>query len=291
MLYNISELGPICGKSPWEPKTKMLLVYWAKLAKRDCINFLTDNCVIEFAERPTNSLRVLNNTVQEQFDNTEINEHTTNLNEILTKATESYKLKEPNLTNEKLELFQQVFSQKINQKLGSKSEATVVSKQQAKRPKRHVTYELTPEITLKGVCDAILDNGTIIEIKTRTKLENVRKNEYDLYQLFGYMLSYKATKGKIVQRYQDSQWASDEETEDEYGLVDLNEPQWSSKLKCMVKEIKLFNNELFNLVTNKKTQWNLLDFLKSSELPICTINKGRVINRNTKYNKLISYLV
>lgn len=291
MIYNISELGSMCGKLSFEPKEKTLLMYWAKMDRQKCLQFLVNNGIVEFSSTPKNSLKILNNTVFEEFNKVDINENTTNLSEIVNKATEKYIINEPCITDDKIELFKSVFSQKINQKLGSKSEKTVVITQQAKRPKRHIEYDLTPEITLKGVCDCILDNGTIVEIKTRTKLENVRKNEYDLYQLFGYMLSYKANKGKIVQRFQNEQWSSDIETDNEYGIIDLDKQEWKNKLKMMVKEIKLFNNELFNLVTNGTTNWNLVEFINKNELPICTIDKGKVINRNTKYNKLIGFLV
>lgn len=280
----------MCGKLPFEPRNKTLLIYWAKLDKQNCMKYLTENNVIEFSDKPTNNLNTLNNSVMEELNKVQIGENTNNLSELLNTATENYKTKEPSISDDKVELFKNIFSQKLNQKLESKSEKTVVIAQNAKRPKRHVTYDITPEITIKGICDCILDNGTIIEIKTRTKLENVRKNEYDLYQLFGYMLSYKATKGKIVQRFKNEQWSSDIETDNEYGIIDLDKSEWANRLKKMVKEIKIFNNELFNLVTKGETNWNLLDFIKDKELPVCTIYNGRVINRNIKYNKLIEYL-
>lgn len=290
MIYSISEISSMCGKLPFEPRNKTLLIYWAKLDKQNCMKYLTENNVIEFSDKPTNNLNTLNNSVMEELNKVQIGENTNNLSELLNTATENYKTKEPSITDDKIELFKNIFSQKMNQKLGTKSEKTVVIEQKAKRPKRHVSYDLTPEITLTGICDCILDDGTIIEIKTRTKIENVRKNEYDLYQLFGYMLGYNAAKGKIVQRFQNNQWSSDIETENEYGIIDLDKIEWSSKLKKMVKEVKLFNNELFNLITKGEINPSLLNFIKKEELPICTIYNGKVINRNTKYNKLINYL-
>lgn len=291
MIYNMSELGSICGKNPFVPKELTLLVYWAKYDKTNCMKFLEENGVIERAEKAKNNLVFVNKSVDLELNKLEIDENTTNLNELVIKAVENYKLSEPRLTDTKIETFETIFRQKINQKLGSKSEKTVVDSQNARRPKKQVLWKVSPEITIKGICDCYTDNNTIIEVKTRTRLENVRKNEYDLYQLLGYMSGYNSALGKIVQRFQEQHWSSDNETENEYGLIDLNEQKWKDKLKVMVKEIKIFNNELYSLMTNGYSQWNLLSAFNENDLPICTINnKNRIINRNNKYIKLINLL-
>lgn len=292
MIINISELGAICGKMSFEPKTKMLLVYWAKYDKQGCRNFLIQNNIIEVSEIPTNTFTTLNRILQEELNQTIITENTKSIEKLAEKATNSYRKQDTEASEYKLGLFKDLYKQKISQKLGSVSEKTVVLKQNAKRPKISIEYQLTPEITLKGICDCMLDDDTIIEVKTRTKIENVRKNEYDLCQLFGYILGYHTTKGKIVQRFQDQYFSSDEETDNEYGIIDINNPKWSKKLKSTIKAIKLFNNEVYNLVNNGTTSWNIIeDTFQEGELPICTINNNnKVINKNNKYTKLISFL-
>ena len=292
MIINISELGAICGKMSFEPKTKMLLLYWAKYDKQGCKKFLIENNIIEVAEFPSNTFTRLNRILQEELNQIVITENTKNIERLTDIATNSYKKQDTEASEYKISLFRELYKQKISQKLGSVSEKTVVLKQHAHRPKISIEYQLTPEITLKGVCDCMLDDDTIIEVKTRTKIENVRKNEYDLCQLFGYILGYNATKGKIVQRFQDQYFSSDEETATEYGIVDINEPKWNKKLKSTIKAIKLFNNEVYNLVHNGTTSWNIIeDTFQQGELPICTINNNnKVINKNNKYNKLISFL-
>ena len=65
-----------------------------------------------------------------------------------------------------------------------------------------------------------------VAVSERTRRQNVRRNEYDLYQLICYLLATGISQGKIVQLFNKEKFDSDVATEQEYGLIDITQDQW-----------------------------------------------------------------
>jgi len=124
--------------------------------------------------------------------------------------------------------------------------------------------------------------------------KNVRKNEYDLYQLFGYLLAMSKTKGKIVQYFNKNIFDSDVETNYEYGIIDINEEIWGSKFKNFLRELNCFFCELSEYTNRYKPEniFNVWKVFNKTELPIAIYDIDRIAhNINPKYEKIIKSLI
>lgn len=142
-------------------------------------------------------------------------------------------------------------------------------------------------IKLRGFHDAT-DENNLIEIKTRMRLANVRKNEYDLYQIFGYMLTMDIYRGKIVQYFEDKIFDSDVENDKEYGIIDLSKQYWVDKYKKFKAELLCFFNELNSY--NDVNVYNINNVIKEN-IVIAHVNTcGRYCNVNPRYEKLFKVL-
>ena len=101
-----------------------------------------------------------------------------------------------------------------------------------------------------------LSNNTsgeiLLEIKTRTKKLNVRRNEYDLYQLICYLLATENTKGKIVQLFNKEKFDSDIASENEYGIIDITQEPWKDLCVEIIQGLKEYFNELSKLIKTCK---------------------------------------
>ena len=70
-------------------------------------------------------------------------------------------------------------------------------------------YNITEDACIGGKNDASISD-VLIEIKTRTRKQNIRRNEYDLYQLICYLMATGIEKGKVVQMYNKEKWSKDD---------------------------------------------------------------------------------
>jgi len=70
---------------------------------------------------------------------------------------------------------------------GKNVEEKVITKKKYDVGNKKMYYHSIGGHCIGGLHDAT-DSDIVIEIKTRMKKDNVRKNEYDLYQLIGYLL-------------------------------------------------------------------------------------------------------
>ena len=64
--------------------------------------------------------------------------------------------------------------------------------------------------SIRGLHDAT-HGEIVIEVKTRMRAQNVKKNEYDLYQLFGYLLAMNKTKEHMQMYYIGNESANGDE--------------------------------------------------------------------------------
>ena len=54
------------------------------------------------------------------------------------------------------------------------------------------------------------------------------------------------TKGKIVQKCNDVIYDSENETDIEYGIIDINEDKWRNKFNTFIKELNEFFDKMYN---------------------------------------------
>ena len=108
-------------------------------------------------------------------------------------------------------------------------------------------YEIYPNACIGGKNDASIGE-VLLEIKTRTRKQNVRRNEYDLYQLICYLLATGISCGKIVQLFNKEKFDSDVATEQEYGLINITEEPWKELCTEIVEGLKIYFKELSDLI-------------------------------------------
>jgi hypothetical protein len=99
----------------------------------------------------------------------------------------------------------------------------------------------------------------ILEIKTRTRIHNVRRNEYDLVQLICYLLATGKKKGKIVQIFNQMKFDADEASEREFGIINIEEEEYKNLAEEIVKKLKLYFEELNELI--KTSKYNYLNMV------------------------------
>jgi hypothetical protein len=118
--------------------------------------------------------------------------------------------------------------------------------------------------------------------------QNVRKNEYDLYQLFGYLLAMNKTKGKIVQKCNNIIYDSEIETDNEYGVIDISLDEWKEKFNTFKKEL----NDFFLEINNYRDKlFNITDVINYKNYPIASFDEnGMPHNVNPKYEKIVMTL-
>ena len=127
----------------------------------------------------------------------------------------------------------------------------------------------------------------VIEIKTRMKKENVRKNEYDLYQLFGYMLVMGETRGMITQTHGGTIYKSTLENDNEYGIIDISEEKWNEKYIKFYKEL----NEFFKEVSKYTScEFDISDVMKPGHIYAEYDTNGKFHNVDPKYTNIFKAL-
>ena len=147
-------------------------------------------------------------------------------------------------------------------------------------------YNIGRDYCIGGKHDATID-GMVVEIKTRMKENNIRKNEYDLYQLFGYLLAMGIQKGKIIQQFNNKKYDSDVETDKEYGIVDS--VVYKDKISTMLDELSTFFSRLDNIISIKCMTSEELQIALENQC-VCLISNGEYVNKNSKYSKLFYFI-
>ena len=170
---------------------------------------------------------------------------------------------------------------------GTNNEKGVINKMNYKKGNNRMYYYSENNWTIRGLHDATCGN-IVIEIKTRMKPQNVRKNEYDLYQLFGYLLAMNKTTGKIVQKYTECVYDSDIETENEYGIIDITIGIWQQRFEKFKSELNYFFEEVRKYTEEIFDPYNVID---PKENPIASFDiDGIPHNVNPKYEKIVNTL-
>ena len=232
----ISLIGAACGKNQYEPREKIIL---SQLCKENPSvyrkAFIEDGTIVSTNE-VSNEVELLG--IYKKF-RSEVT-CPTKFEGVKEKIVNEMKSKDI-----KSEHFVESLIDNFKKDCGKNNEPKVIEKKNYKKGNNKIWYFTSSNgWKLKGLHDAT-DGEVVIEIKTRMKKENVRKNTYDLYQLFGYLLVMKKSKGKIIQKYRNEIFDSDIETETEWGIIDISD-NYSEHFKVFYIELTKFFEEVQN---------------------------------------------
>lgn len=288
----ISSIGSACGEMSFEPVERTLLYTWARHAPNDCKKFLIENGYLII---DNNSLDLLKDHTELfhkkakniSIDNTTVQDFKTLLKETEQEFTELRKHQHIETSEEELKEFKKTGEKILNTTFGKNSEDTIVKSVKAKSGNdKMYYYYIDVNHCIGGKHDATI-NDTVLEIKTRTKEANVRKNKYDLYQLYGYLLAMKASEGKIIQQFNGKIYRSDVENDKEYGIIKYLDHK--NKIDVMMYGLKTFFARLDLIIDNKSMS---LDELSDAKLvkPLAIISNAKYVNINHKYSKLFNFI-
>lgn len=287
----ISAIGSACGKMKFEPIERTLLYTWARHSPNDCKEFLIRSGAIRHDDDAVDLHKDHDSLFKKAKTVSVNNSSTREFKGILNSAEEEFKtLRESQglkISKEELQEFRDAGKKVINTNFGKNSEDTIIKSFNGKNgnDKMHY-YNIGSDYCIGGKHDASV-NDMVVEIKTRMKEANVRKNEYDLYQLFGYLLAMGVQKGKIIQQFNNIKYDSDVETENEYGIVDS--VVYREKITTMLDELNTFFSRLDNIICNKCMTSEELQIALENKC-VCLIANGEYINKNSKYSKLFYFI-
>lgn len=289
LFLEISSLGSACRKMPFEPMEKTLLIGWSRYSPESVMNFLIKNgCILvndEKIETYDESCAKIYKKHSLGIDNPE------NFREIKEKVVKEFTETNEKATPEQINQVKTFVENNIKKDCGTNLEKTIVkNKKTYTAGNSRMYYYNIGNHKIGGRHDAI-EEDTLIEIKTRVKEVNVRKNEYDLYQLFGYLLALNKSKGKIVQSFGGKLFSSDNQTEKEYGTIDITEEYWKNKLDVMLCETKQFFNSLERIIETLEMDKDSLSIaIPEKDRPIAILNEHQLKSVSPAYSKLISHL-
>lgn len=251
MYLEISNIAAALGKNPYESKQKMLLTSWARHAPKEVFEYLVQNkCITRLAQDEETFSKMQDETYAEllpkDFDNKDFSA-------IEQKVVEEYKKKRNNeQTEEEIKRLKKITQNSLKKDLGNVQEKNIIEEQKYNKGNNKMFYKsITEDFCIGGKHDASSDtDNLLIEIKTRTRKQNVRRNEYDLYQLVGYLLATSYKQGKIVQIYNKEKFDSDTATEKEFGIISIEEEDspWKPIADEIITGLKTYSDELRELI-------------------------------------------
>lgn len=288
MYLEISNIAAAIGKNPYENKELIYLQIWARENKEELLKFLIQNNLISVYEDKNKIIDdIVTNVYEEVLSKVDKNNFTTNdFSETKEKIVKECIKNEVDLDKEDISKIKGEIETRLIKDNGNIQEEQVIKKHKFESGNNKMWYYKIPPNVFGGRHDAI-DNDIVIEIKSRISLKNVRKNEYDLYQLIGYLLAMNKKKGKIVQNYNKQIFDSDIENENEYGIIDLNEDKWMNYANFMIKELEIFFQKTENIIKEKNLDIsNIKKYGKIAEI----VDNNRLVNINNKYKNLCKLL-
>ena len=295
MYLEISNIAAALGKNPYESRQKMLLTSWARHAPKKVFEYLVQNkCIVKLEEEEETFSIMQEETYAEllpkEFDNKDFSD-------IEEKIVEEYKKKRNNeQTESEIKNLKKITQNALKKDLGNVQENNIIQKENYTRGNNKMYYyNITDDFCIGGKHDASSDsNDLLIEIKTRTRKQNVRRNEYDLYQLIGYLLATNFTQGKIVQIYNQEKFDSDVATEKEFGIISIkdDESPWKPIADEIINGLKTYASDL-RLLINTGNYIYLDNVIPKKIRPIAKYdllnNDGEVIlcEENVQYKNLL----
>ena len=280
----ISYIGAACGKNKYEPRNKIMMVllcreypklFKEKLIKSGNIRPLEGTSL----KRPIEeSYKQFSKTVKDpkEFSNIE------------QKVISELKSNVPDIDESDISKARTIVRDNLKKDCGRNNEEDVIHASKYTKGNNRMWYytDANHNWKLKGLHDAT-DKDMVIEIKTRMKKENVRKNEYDLYQLFGYMLVMGETRGMITQTHNGTIYKSTVENDNEYGIVDINLDKWNEKYIKFYKEL----DEFFKKISKfSEGDFDITTVMKPGHIYAEYDTNGKFHNVDPKYISIFKAL-
>ncbi len=284
----VSYISSVCGKNKYEPVDKTILTLLARHDPKLIKSLLIENgYIVEIDENEKlydNQLKNIYSDYKKNVTDVTKIEHISE--EIIEKLRNDNKdIKDSDISKAKVFL-----KSSLKKDCGTNNESSVIKRMKYNKGNNFMhRYKFNDTWELRGFHDASIDD-VVIEIKTRTKFTNVRKNEYDLYQLFGYLLTMNKTKGKIVQKFQNYIFDSDEMNNNEFGLIDISQEYWKTKFETFKNELSKFFRYVDYIFEDIENRFIILDAIKEEDIPIAVIRKNLPRNIDNNYEKLIKIL-
>lgn len=281
----ISYLGSACGKNRYEPKEKIMLL----LLCREYKNYYKDvffKCGAFQLLDPTKKtydteLKRIYSKMKKEIGSPD------DFKKKEEEITKKLKVENQDISEEDIAYASKFLESSFKKDCGINNEQSIITQKEYKKGNNRMYYYSENNWTIKGFHDAS-HGDVVIEIKTRMREQNVRKNEYDLYQLFGYLLAMNKTKGKIVQKFSNCIYDSDIETQKEYGLIDITIDPWKTKFKVFKGEINGFFSAL---AYYNETTFNIETVINACDLPVAVFDiDGIPHNVNPSYEKIVKAL-
>jgi len=298
MYLEISSVAAALGKNPYESREKTLLISWARHCPETTREYLIKNeCIIALKENEQ-TFSQLQKEIYSEFEPKEFD--VKDFDTIEKNIVEEYKKKRKGKQSEKeVKQLKEYTKDILKKNNGNIQENNIIEKEQYIKGNDKMYYlNITDNACIGGKNDASIGD-TLLEIKTRTRRQNVRRNEYDLYQLICYLLATNTNQGKIVQIYNKQKFDSDIANEEEYGLINVRKEPWSGLVTEIYDGLKEFFIELEELIKTSNFMY-LTNVIPKRIRPIAkymieNVNNEELINftlceENIKFKNLFRHI-
>lgn len=281
----ISFIGSACGKNRYEPRNKIILLLLCRQYKDIYKRLFFDKSIFTLLDSSKKTydkqLKRIYSDYKKDVSSPE------DFAKLQIDIKKRLKQENEDIKEEDLKHATSFLENSMKKDCGTNNEKGVINKMNYKKGNNKMYYYSENNWSIRGLHDATCGD-IVIEIKTRMKPQNVRKNEYDLYQLFGYLLAMNKTTGKIVQKYADCVYDSDTETENEYGIIDITIGIWKQRFEKFKSELNYFFEEVRKYTEEIFDPYNVID---PKENPIASFDiDGIPHNINLKYEKIVNAL-
>ena len=281
----ISFIGSACGKNMYEPRNKIILLLLCRQNKDLYKRLFFDKGIFTLLDPSKKTYdkqlkRIYSDYKKDVSSPEKFAKLQIDIKKRLKQENEDIKEEDLNHVTSFLE-------NSMKKDCGTNNEKGIINKMNYKKGNNRMYYYSENNWSIRGLHDATCGD-IVIEIKTRMKPQNVRKNEYDLYQLFGYLLAMNKTTGKIVQKYGNNIYDSDIETANEYGLIDITIGIWKQRFEKFKSELNYFFEEVRKYTEEIFDPYNVIN---PKENPIASFDiDGIPHNVNPKYEKIVNAL-
>ena len=228
ILYvNISDFGSIAECNPWKSRDEVLIKYWCQNNRKQARDYFRKNNYVIFTEEKVEvaeEIIKVEKELQAKIKHVKNDIEANKIKETFMEKIEDAGKKDK-LSTETIKTLQKNIASKVNKSCGINTEKEILDKTEKKsgikitsRNEKMFYKDVFKDdrfiYRIGGKVDGISED-MIVEAKCRTKESNVRKNLYDLFQLMGYIFVTGKSKGKLIQKFRDRIWDSDNETENE----------------------------------------------------------------------------
>ena len=284
----VSYISSVCGKNKYEPINKTILLLLARHNPRLVRCLLIEGGYITEVDK---NEKLYDEKLKKIYSEYKKNiTDVTKIEDIHEEIIEKLKSENTDIKDSDISKANVFLESSLKKDCGTNNESSVIKRMKYTKGNNFMhKYKFNDSWELRGFHDASIDD-TVIEIKTRTKFINVRKNEYDLYQVFGYLLTMNKTKGKIVQKYENYIFDSDIQTDKEFGIIDISQEYWNTKFETFKKELQSFFDYVEYIMVDIRYRFSIVDAIKDIDIPIAVLCDNVPRNVNNNYEKLIKIL-